>query len=126
MGLIAFEKVAEKPHRLPLKFSAVDPQVTIRYYHWRRCVSSPTGITLIRARGKESSEAQTSAPDSCQRLLAEVTLHHVGLVLGLEMRRLARRAQDRHHLLAVCALFSTLLADQDGVYDAHAPNDRLL
>ncbi len=61
-----------------------------------------------------------------QRLLAEVTLNHGGLVLGLEMRRLARSAQDWHHLLEVCALFGTLLADQDGVYDASDPNDRLL
>ena len=61
-----------------------------------------------------------------QRLLAEVTLNHVGLVLGLEMSRLARSAKDWHHLLEVCALFGTLLADQDGVYDASDPNDRLL
>jgi hypothetical protein len=37
--------------------------VIIRSYHWRRCVSSPNGITLIIARGKESSHAQTSAQD---------------------------------------------------------------
>jgi DNA invertase Pin-like site-specific DNA recombinase len=61
-----------------------------------------------------------------QRLLAEVTMNHVGLVLGLEMSRLARSSKDWHHLLEVCALFGTLLADQDGVYDASDPNDRLL
>jgi DNA invertase Pin-like site-specific DNA recombinase len=61
-----------------------------------------------------------------QRLLAEVTLTHVGLVLGLEMSRLARRSKDWHHLLAVCALFGTLLADQDGLYDANDPTERLL
>jgi DNA invertase Pin-like site-specific DNA recombinase len=60
------------------------------------------------------------------RLLAEVTLSHVGLVLGLEMSRLARSNKDWHHLLEVCALFGTLLADQDGVYDPRDTNDRLL
>jgi len=61
-----------------------------------------------------------------QRLLAEVTMDHVGLVLGLEMSRLARSNKDWHHLLELCALFGTLLADQDGVYDPSDPNDRLL
>ena len=42
------------------------------------------------------------------------------------MSRLARSSKDWHHLLEVCALFGTLLADQDGVYDASDPNDRLL
>jgi DNA invertase Pin-like site-specific DNA recombinase len=53
-----------------------------------------------------------------QRLVTEVTLNHVGLILGLEMSRLARSNTDWHHLLEVCALFHTLLADPDGLYDA--------
>jgi DNA invertase Pin-like site-specific DNA recombinase len=61
-----------------------------------------------------------------QRVLAEVTLDHVGLVLALEMSRLARSCKDWHHLLEVGALFGVLLADQDGVYDPSDPNDRLL
>lgn len=61
-----------------------------------------------------------------QRLLAEVTMDHVGLILGLEMSRLARSDKDWHHLLEVCAIFGTILADQDGVYDPADPNDRLL
>lgn len=61
-----------------------------------------------------------------QQLLAEVTLGHVGLVLGLEMSRLARSSKDCHQLIEVCGIFRTLLADQDGVYDANDPNDRLL
>ena len=59
-------------------------------------------------------------------LLAEVTMDHVGLVLGLEMSRLARSNKDWHHLLEVCAVFGALLADQDGVYDPRDSNDRLL
>jgi DNA invertase Pin-like site-specific DNA recombinase len=61
-----------------------------------------------------------------QRLLAEATMDHVGLVLGLEMSRLSRSSKDWRHLLEVCALFGTLLADQDGVYDPRDTNDRLL
>jgi DNA invertase Pin-like site-specific DNA recombinase len=61
-----------------------------------------------------------------QRLLSEVTLEHVGLILGLEMSRLARSSKDWHHLLELCALCGTLLADQDGVYDPTDSNDRLL
>jgi len=61
-----------------------------------------------------------------QRLLAEVAIDHVGIVLGLEMSRLARSDKDWHHLLEVCGIFGTLVADQDGVYNAADPNDRLL
>ena len=61
-----------------------------------------------------------------QRLVAEVTLNHVGIVLGLEMSRLARSHKDWHHLFEVCAVFGALLADEDGVYDPSDPNDRLL
>jgi DNA invertase Pin-like site-specific DNA recombinase len=61
-----------------------------------------------------------------QRLLAEVTLDHVGLVLGLELSRLSRSSKDWYHLLELCAVFDTLLADQDGIYDANDSNDRLV
>ena len=61
-----------------------------------------------------------------QRLLAEVGLNHVGLVLGIEMSRLARSCKDWYQLLELCAVFGTLLADQDGAYDPNDYNDRLL
>ncbi len=61
-----------------------------------------------------------------QRLLAEVGLDHVGLVLGIEMSRLARSCKDWYQLLELCAIFRTLLADQDGLYDPTDYNDRLL
>src|SRR5215475_13537827 len=61
-----------------------------------------------------------------QRLLAEVSLDHVGLILGLELSRLARSNKDWHQLLELCAIFSTLLADADGLYDPTDSNDRLL
>jgi DNA invertase Pin-like site-specific DNA recombinase/DNA-binding transcriptional MerR regulator len=61
-----------------------------------------------------------------QRLLAELALDHVGVILGLEMSRLARSSKDWHHLLELCALFGTLLGDQDGLYNPTESNDRLL
>jgi DNA invertase Pin-like site-specific DNA recombinase len=61
-----------------------------------------------------------------QRLVAEVGLGKVGLVLGIEMSRLARSCRDWHQLLEICALFDTLIADADGVYDPAHYNDRLL
>ncbi len=61
-----------------------------------------------------------------QRLVAEVGLGKVGLVLGVEMSRLARPCRDWRQLLEICALFDTLIADADGVYDPANSNDRLL
>jgi DNA invertase Pin-like site-specific DNA recombinase len=73
----------------------------------------------------QSAESAETRP-GFQRLLAEVALDHVGLVLGWEMSRLARSCKDWYHLLEVCALSETLLADQDGLYDPTEYNDRLL
>jgi DNA invertase Pin-like site-specific DNA recombinase len=61
-----------------------------------------------------------------QRLVTEITMGHVGLVLGLEMSRLARSGADWYQLLELCALAGALLADADGIYDPVEYNDRLL
>lgn len=61
-----------------------------------------------------------------QRLLSEVALDHVGLILGVEMSRLARSCKDWYQLLELCALFGTLISDLDGLYDPSCYNDRLL
>ncbi len=61
-----------------------------------------------------------------QRLLSEVALDHVGLILGVEMSRLARSCKDWYQLLELCALFGTLICDLDGLYDPSSYNDRLL
>jgi DNA invertase Pin-like site-specific DNA recombinase len=74
----------------------------------------------------QSSQRPAEERRGFQRILAEVTMDHVGLILGLEMNRLARSDKDWHQLLEVCGIFGTLLADQDGVYDAADSNDRLL
>lgn len=61
-----------------------------------------------------------------QRLVAEVSLGKAGIVLGLEVSRLARNSTDWHRLLEICALADTLILDEDGVYDPAHFNDRLL
>ncbi len=61
-----------------------------------------------------------------QRLVSEVSLDHVGIIFGVEMSRLARPNKDWHQLLELCALFHTLIADLDGIYDPVLYNDRLL
>jgi DNA invertase Pin-like site-specific DNA recombinase len=61
-----------------------------------------------------------------QRLVTEIGLDHVGLVLGLEMSRLARAGKDWYQLIELCALSGAVLADIDGVYDPADYNDRLL
>jgi DNA invertase Pin-like site-specific DNA recombinase len=60
------------------------------------------------------------------RLVSEVGLDHVGIVLGIEMSRLARSGREWHQLLELCALSGALLGDLDGVYDPAGHNDRLL
>lgn len=60
------------------------------------------------------------------RLVAAVGLGEVGVVLGLEVSRLARSSTDWHRLLEICALTDTLICDEDGLYDPDHFNDRLL
>ncbi len=61
-----------------------------------------------------------------QNLVAEVGLARAGIVMGLEVSRLARNSVDWHRLLEMCALTGTLILDEDGLYDPAHFNDRLL
>ena len=61
-----------------------------------------------------------------QHLVAEVGMGRAGIVLGLEVSRLARNSTDWHRLLEICALSDTLILDEDGVYSPGDFNDRLL
>src|SRR5229473_728622 len=72
------------------------------------------------------SAASTADRLGFQRLVASVGLGQVGLVLGLEVSRLARNSSDWHHLLEMCALTQTLILDEEGLYDPSTFNDRLL
>jgi DNA invertase Pin-like site-specific DNA recombinase/predicted DNA-binding transcriptional regulator AlpA/transposase len=72
------------------------------------------------------SGAEASARTGFQSLVAAVGLGQVGLVLGIEVSRLARRNADWYHLLDLCSLTDTLIADGDGVYHPLDYNDRLV
>src|SRR5271156_1738569 len=68
----------------------------------------------------------SSDREGFRRMVTEVSLAHVGIVLGLEVSRLARNSTDWHRLLEICALTDTLILDEDGIYDPSHFNDRLL
>jgi DNA invertase Pin-like site-specific DNA recombinase len=72
------------------------------------------------------SGAGSQEREGFKRLVSEVGLGHVGMILGVEMSRLARSSKDWHQLLEVCAIFGTLISDLDGVYDPADYNGRLL
>jgi len=72
------------------------------------------------------SGASAADREGFQRLVAEVGMGKAGIVLGLEVSRLARNNADWHRLLEICALADTLILDEDGVYDPTNFNDRLL
>lgn len=72
------------------------------------------------------SGASTVDREGFQQLVAEVSLGHAGVVLGLEVSRLARNSADWQRLLELCAITDTLILDEDGLYDCNNFNDRLL
>src|SRR5437870_7784495 len=76
----------------------------------------------------DQGQSGSSAADreGFQQLVTEVSLGRAGIVLGLEVSRLARNSTDWHRLLELCALGDTLILDEDGLYDPAHFNDRLL
>lgn len=72
------------------------------------------------------SGAGAADREGFQRLVTEVGMGRAGIVMGLEVSRLARNCADWHRLLEICALSDTLILDEDGVYDPSHFNDRLL
>ncbi len=81
-------------------------------------------IVIDSDQGK--SGAESADREGFQKLVAEVGMGYAGIVMGLEVSRLARNSIDWHRLLEICALADTLILDEDGVYDPGHFNDRLL
>jgi DNA invertase Pin-like site-specific DNA recombinase len=79
-------------------------------------------ITVIDS-DQGTSGASAAGRDGFQRLVSEVSLGRAGIVLGLEVSRLARNNTDWHRLLEICALSGTLILDEDGLYDPRNFND---
>ena len=86
----------------------------------------PEGRVLLIDEDLGKSGSSAEGREGFAKVVAEVGLDHVGLILGVEMSRLARSSKDWHQLLEICALFGTLIADLDGIYDPSQYNDRLL
>ena len=82
-------------------------------------------ITVIDSDQGESGASATWR-EGFQRLVSEVGMGRAGIVMGLEVSRLARNSADWHRLLEICAFADTLILDEDGVYDPSSFNDRLL
>jgi DNA invertase Pin-like site-specific DNA recombinase len=74
--------------------------------------------------GKSGSSA--AGRDGFQHLVSEVALGKAGIVMGLEVSRLARNSADWHRLIELCSLSGSLILDEDGIYDPASFNDRLL
>jgi len=72
------------------------------------------------------SGSQSGGRDGFQKLVSEVALGKAGLVMGLEVSRLARNSADWHRLIELCSLMGALILDEDGIYDPANFNDRLL
>jgi DNA invertase Pin-like site-specific DNA recombinase len=86
----------------------------------------PTGQITVIDSDLGQSGATAADREGFQKLVTEVSLGRAGIVLGLEVSRLARNSADWHRLLEICALTDTLILDEDGVYDPAHFNDRLL
>jgi DNA invertase Pin-like site-specific DNA recombinase len=84
------------------------------------------GDVVVVDRDLGVSAKSTNGREGFERLVADVGLGKVGIVLGIEVSRLARRNADWYQLLDLCALTNTLIADADGVYHPGLHNDRLL
>jgi DNA invertase Pin-like site-specific DNA recombinase len=111
------QQVIEHSESTRLQYALVERAVSLG---WAR-----SRITVIDDDLGRSAAVADARP-GFQKLVTEVTMGRVGVVLGIEMSRLARTGRDWHQLLELCSLSGTLLADPDGVYDPRYYNDRLL
>jgi DNA invertase Pin-like site-specific DNA recombinase len=102
---------------------------TERQYALRRralVLGWPEERIVVIDEDQGQSGASTNGRGGFQRLVAEVGMGQAGIVMGLEVSRLARNCADWHRLLEICALTHCLILDEDGLYDPGHYNDRLL
>ena len=105
------------PESTRLQYGLAERAVTLGW--------APSRVLVIDEDLGHSASGADARPGFA-RLVSEVGLDHVGIVLGIEMSRLARSGREWHQLLELCALSGALLGDLDGVYDPAEHNDRLL
>jgi DNA invertase Pin-like site-specific DNA recombinase len=107
----------------------VNTESTARQYALRqRAIQLGWAVEQIVVIDSDQGQSGASAVDreGFQRLVGEVGVGRAGIVLGLEVSRLARNNADWHRLLEICAMTGTLICDEDGLYDPGDFNDRLL
>ena len=82
----------------------------------------------IRVIDDDLGRSGTSADgrDGFQFLLSEIALARAGLVMSLDASRLSRNNSDWHKLIELCAIFGTLIADGERLYDPCIYGDRML
>ena len=110
-------QVADHAESTRLQYGLAERAVTLGW--------APSRVLVIDEDLGHSASGADARPGFA-RLVSEVGLDHVGIVLGIEMSRLARSGREWHQLLELCALSGALLGDLDGVYDPAEHNDRLL
>ena len=112
-----------------LRQVAENTESTERQYALRRravALGWPSERIVVIDSDQGKSGARAADREGFGRLVAEVGMGEAGIVFGLEVSRLARNSADWHRLLEICALSSTLICDEDGLYDPADFNDRLL
>lgn len=110
-------QVRDHPESTRLQYALVDRAVGLGW---------PADRVVVIDEDLGRSGAGTVQRPGFQRLVAEISLGHVGLVVGIDMSRLARCGRGWYQLIELCAISGALLADTDGVYDPGEYNDRLL
>jgi DNA invertase Pin-like site-specific DNA recombinase len=112
------------PHQVMFNKESTEVQVGLRQlailWGW------PGERVIVVTEDQAQSGTTAEGRRGFQWLLTEVNLDHVGVILGFQVSRLSRVNSDWYHLWERCAVFHTLLADLDGIYDPTLYNDRLL
>jgi len=125
LGRVAFLYVRQSTLRQVIHNTE---SATRQYALRQRAVALGWATDQIVVIDSDQGQSGASAADreGFQRLVAEVGMGRAGIVLGLEVSRLARNNADWHRLLEICGLSGTLICDEDGLYDPADFNDRLL
>jgi len=110
-------QVVENTERSPRQYALRQRAVALGW---------PIEQVVVIDRDLGQSGASAADREGFQQLVRDVGLGRAGLVMGLEVSRLARNSMDWHRLLEICALTETLILDEDGLYDPAHFNDRLL
>src|ERR1051326_7918690 len=111
------KQVLQNQESLRRQYQLVDAAVRLGWPQARTCViDEDLGLS-----GTSSTTRQ-----GFQRLVAAISLGEVGIILVTEVSRLSHLNSDWHRVIELCAVFETLIADEDGLYDPSNPNDRLV